>query len=51
MEGAEPGSRPVLEEPEVARECGAGDTLPADPVPSGRSGGSGSPESSGQLPR
>lgn len=34
----------------MARECGAGDTLPADPVPSGRSGGSGSPESSGQLP-
>lgn len=26
MEGAEPGSRPFLEEPEVPRDCGAGDT-------------------------
>ena len=50
MEGAEPGSRPVLEEPEVARECGAGDTLPADPVPSGRSGAPGARSPVGSSP-
>ena len=34
----------------MARECGSGDTLPADPVPSGRSGAPGSRSPVGSSP-